>query len=123
MSEKEEDKKEVLYIVMPENGSLLNDDQLNILINLLETKMCITNVTIENQMLLFKNVEDIDELIDELNYKIKEKFILIQSPSYGPAIRHRVFNFKNINGLVEVRFFNINSKYNFDFAINYLLNL
>lgn len=110
--------EEVLLIVIPRDGRILNDSELEILIPIIEKRLGVVP-SIENNRLKFceANLEDI---MKQLNNKITEVAIVRQTPKNGPEINHRVFYFAIVDGLVEVRITEICESCNYEKLIEYL---
>lgn len=123
-------QREALLLIMPEEGEILKKDDLEKLIPAINRK-CRLFPTISEDKLVFPEDEyvlesvftyDTDPMskrLKLLNDRIKEAAIIEQSPGYGPAIRHRIFNFEIVNNSIEVKFTQI---YQFDYQtmIDYL---
>lgn len=107
-----------MLVIIPENGRILNREELEMLSPLIK-KILTCDFEIDNRLIFHENIR---EILDELNKKIKERAIVRESCGENlPEINHRVFNFEIIDHKsIEVRITEINEKCNYKNLLAYL---
>ena len=117
---KDSNGKSVILFVNPDNGKIVNNQQLELFLPCIKRLNINSNISVDNNKLLFTDII-LDDVVSLFNREFKDKVIVTQLTDIeGSPIHHRVLNFSSDDEGIIVKYTTLGEFNNFEACISYL---